>query len=101
MKLPFRRILTQFSFELELTEDQEEIEVLDLLRRDFLLRADFYTASRDLFSYEVTFDSRLLVPYSDIFSGRMSAAELVNLDRDSPCTWSSQPLQPQRRSWRE
>ena len=45
LELSLRRILTQFSFEIEITQGQEELEVLDLLRREFLLRADFYPNS--------------------------------------------------------
>ena len=34
--------------------------------------------------YELTFDSNLLVPYDEMLPGRMSEAEIANLDRDSP-----------------
>ena len=86
LELSLRRILTQFSFEIELTQDQEELEVLDLLRRDFLLRADFYPNSRDFLPYELTFDSNLLVPYDEMLHGGCPRTRLPTLVVVPPCT---------------
>ena len=69
MSLSLRRILTQYSFELEIAEDPADIKVLDFLRQDFLLRADHYTYTQGIFAFAVTFDSNLLVPYSEILPG--------------------------------
>ena len=82
LALSLRRILTQYSFELEIAEDPADVEVLDFLRQDFLLRADHYTDTQGILPFAVTFDSDLLVPYDEMLPRGMSEAN-ANLDRDS------------------
>ncbi len=84
LSLSLRRILTQFCFELELTDDPAEIDVLSRLKRAFLLNAELYRITRGILPFELEFDYFLLVPYADMLPGRMSEEDLQGLRRDSP-----------------
>ena len=99
LALSLRRILTQYSFELEIA-DPADVEVLDFLRQDFLLRADHYTDTQGILPFAVTFDSDLLVPYDEMLPRGMSEAN-ASLDRDSPLRIILTAPQSQRRSLRE
>ena len=66
MTMSLRRILTQFTWEIDtnVSLSEAEKEVLDRLRRDFLLAADVYEVSHGLLKFELFFE------YSQLFSYR-------------------------------